>query len=205
MSFNTRKCLEILKQIKDVAVATIDEMGKPQVRIIDIMLLKDEKIYFCTARGKEFYKELKANQNIAITAMNANYQAIRLNGVCKKVQDQSLYLKEIFKENPSMNEIYPGNSRQILEVFCVHKGSVEIFDLSKVPLFRKTFSFGEYEMKQKGFFINELCIECGVCKDDCPQDCIKEGEPYEIVQENCLHCGICYEICPAEAIKNTYA
>ena len=31
-------CLDILREIKDVAFATVDEKGKPQVRIIDVMI-----------------------------------------------------------------------------------------------------------------------------------------------------------------------
>lgn len=196
---NARKCLEILKQIKDVAFATVDKKGNPQVRIIDIMLLEDEKLYFCTARGKEFYTELKANTNIAITAMNKNFQMIRLNAIAKK--QNSSKLEQIFYENPSLNEIYPNSSRNILEIFCIKDGMVELFDLSKSPLYRKSFSFGNYTFDKKGFLINDECTECGVCKNDCPQDCIEEASPYLILDENCLHCGICYENCPSEAIE----
>ena len=53
-----KDCLQILRDIKDVAFATVDDRGMPQVRIIDVMLVEDEKLYFCTARGKEFYHQL---------------------------------------------------------------------------------------------------------------------------------------------------
>ena len=55
---NVNECLKILRQIKDVAFATVDEKGYPQIRIIDVMIVEDEKLYFCTARGKKFYKQL---------------------------------------------------------------------------------------------------------------------------------------------------
>ena len=55
---NTQKCLEILREVKDVAFATVDESGMPQVRIIDVMIIEEEKLYFCTARGKDFYQQL---------------------------------------------------------------------------------------------------------------------------------------------------
>lgn len=51
-------CLEILRTVKDAAFATVDSAGQPQVRIIDVMLTEREKLYFCTARGKDFYREL---------------------------------------------------------------------------------------------------------------------------------------------------
>ena len=53
-----RECLQILREIKDVAFATVDEKGLPHVRIIDVMLVEEEKLYFCTARGKDFYRKL---------------------------------------------------------------------------------------------------------------------------------------------------
>lgn len=204
-AFSVKKCFEILKQIRAVSLATVDKRGKPQVRIVDIDYVDGEKFYFCTARGKDFYEELEADKNIAITAMNDKFQMIRLNATCQKMQNKAPFLDEIYKQNPSMNEVYPGITREILEVFCVENGCVELFDLSKVPLFRQSFAFGKYPLWQKGFVINENCIECGICKDDCPQECINEGEPYEILEENCLHCGICYEVCPSEAIiRRTY-
>ena len=42
-----QKYLDILREIKDVAFATVDENGKPQVRIIDVMIVENEKLYFC--------------------------------------------------------------------------------------------------------------------------------------------------------------
>ena len=60
---NAQDCLQILREIKDVAFATVDEHGWPQIRIIDVMLVEAEKLYFCTARGKEFYEQLTAYGN----------------------------------------------------------------------------------------------------------------------------------------------
>lgn len=45
---NAMKCLQILRDIKDVAFATVDENGHPQIRIIDVMIVENEKLYFCT-------------------------------------------------------------------------------------------------------------------------------------------------------------
>ena len=51
-------CLEILRSVKDAAFATVDGKGCPQIRIIDVMLVEEGKLYFCTARGKDFYRQL---------------------------------------------------------------------------------------------------------------------------------------------------
>lgn len=41
---NAQKCLDILREIKDVAFATVDAKGLPQIRIIDVMIVEDEKL-----------------------------------------------------------------------------------------------------------------------------------------------------------------
>ena len=42
-------CLQILRDVKDVTFATVDEKGLPQARIIDVMIVEEGKLYFCTA------------------------------------------------------------------------------------------------------------------------------------------------------------
>jgi len=194
-----QKYLYLLRKIKDVAFATVDEHGNPQVRIIDIMIVEDEKLYFVVSRGKEVYKQISDNPNIAITAMTKDYLMIRLNGKVKKA-DQKL-LSQVFIDNSSMNEVYPGDSRNILDVFCIYEGYGEVFDLSNHPIYREPFSFGGMKIEYKGFIISNNCIECGACQNICPQKSIDTGTPYKIKQENCLHCGLCQENCPVDAIN----
>lgn len=196
---NAEKCLQILREIKDVAFATV-ENGLPQTRIIDIMLAEGEKLYFCTARGKDFYHQLITDGNVAVTGMNKRYQMIRLSGRAKKLDNNKNWIDRIFDANPSMNEVYPDDSRYILEAFVIDNGQVEFFDLGVKPINRLYFSLGEAKMEEKGFFISDKCISCGKCKRLCPQQCIKRGKPYVIQQEHCLHCGLCAETCPANSI-----
>lgn len=196
-----QECLEILREVKDVAFATVDENGMPQVRIIDVMLVEEGKLYFCTARGKEFYHQLAAKGQVAVTGMNHKFQMVRLTGRAKKLLDQKQWIDRIFEENPSMNGVYPGESRYILEAFCVDKGQMEFFDLGQEPIFREQFSLGDGPIRERGFWITENCVGCGACKEHCPQQCVREGTPYVIRQEHCLHCGLCVENCPVQAIE----
>ena len=49
--------------------------------------------------------------------------------------------------------------------------------------------------------INDECIVCGVCVDECQVEAISEGaEKYSIDPELCTDCGTCADICPVEAI-----
>ena len=48
--------------------------------------------------------------------------------------------------------------------------------------------------------INEECILCGACLDECPEEAISEGDPkYIIDPAKCTDCGNCAEVCPSDA------
>lgn len=195
------RCLHMLREIKSAAFATVDHHGLPKVRIIDIMLVENEKLYFCTARGKNFYQELILNGHTAITGLNREFQMIRLEGPVKRLSEQKRWIDRIFEENPVMNGVYPGESRYILEAFCIENGEIEYFNLGNDPVERGNFIVGEGKKRSRGFRIQDTCIRCGSCGEQCPQQCIISGNPYAIRQENCLFCGLCYEICPVKAIR----
>ena len=195
---NAMNCLQILRDVKDVAFATVDKNGHPQVRIIDVMIVENEKLYFCTARGKDFFQQLSANDQVAVTGMNKEYQMVRLSGKARRLSLQHEWIDRIFEENPSMNDVYPGDSRYILEPFCIADGEVEFFDLGQAPIVRESFRLGNYVCPENGFEITNQCIQCGKCERICPQQCIKN---FTINQKHCLHCGLCVEECPIGAIK----
>lgn len=193
-------CFHLLREIKSLSFATVDHAGNPQVRIIDLMLVEKDTLYFLTARGKNFYKELMDTKRVAVVGLTKNYEMIRVSGIVEKLSDQQYWIDRMFKENVSMNDVYPGKSRYILEPFCIHDAQVEYFDLSRQPIYRETFTIENHIKHKKGFMISDKCIACGKCANKCPQHCIQAGTPYHILQQHCLHCGLCYEICPMKAI-----
>lgn len=197
----SQQCLQILRTVKDVAFASVDAQGDPQVHIIDVMLIEEERLYFCTARGKDFYQQLIAHPHIAIVGMNKDFQMVRLSGEARHLDDQKYWIDRIFAENPSMCDIYPGDSRYILEAFCINTGELSFFDLGRSPIEREQLPLGDGTPSLNGFVILESCIGCGTCMRICPQQAIRKGTPYVIQDAHCLHCGLCRERCPMQAIK----
>ena len=77
------------------------------------MMLKEEgRLFFCTARGKDFYKELLANSTVAVTGLNDKWQTVHLMGRAERLADaeQHAMIDRIFEENSLMNEVYPGDT-----------------------------------------------------------------------------------------------
>lgn len=53
------------------------------------------------------------------------------------------------------------------------------------------------------FFITSECIDIldRACADECPVDCIYEGERRAYINAaQCIDCGNCLEVCPVDAV-----
>jgi ferredoxin len=50
--------------------------------------------------------------------------------------------------------------------------------------------------------INDECVLCGACLEECPEEAISEGDPkYIIDPAKCTDCGNCAEVCPTDACE----
>lgn len=201
MNEKARKYVDLFREVKIASAATVDGEGRPQSRIINIMIAADEGMYIVTSKGKPFYKQLCESGQIALSAMCPDCQSLKFTGKVRKVEKK--WVDRVFEENPGMNEVYPGKTREILDAFLVYEGSGEWFDLLHYPINRETFSYGTEEEKA-GFEIETSCVGCGSCLSVCPQQCIEEGTPYKIQSGHCLQCGACLEICPAGAVRRLH-
>ena len=48
--------------------------------------------------------------------------------------------------------------------------------------------------------ITDECIKCGACVDECPVECITEGDDKYVIDANeCVECGSCAGACPVGA------
>ena len=196
-------CLRFLRAIRDVAFATVDADGLPSVRIIDVMAVTGERLYFLAPRGKAFHADVMREGFVAVVGQTPDYRTCRIRGKVVRPEGESAQhalVDAIFGLNPSMNLLYSGENRYICDVFYVEGGEGEYFDLGQNPIFRKSFRIGGEPDGRGTFLITDACIGCNACAEACPEQCIVAGNPYEIDQSHCLRCGICRETCPARAI-----
>lgn len=190
----------LVETIHSAVVATIGADGHPQTRVIDMMLWDERGVYFLTAKGKVFYEQLMKQNYISLSATKDQY-SVSLRGAITNIGSEKL--DEIFEKNPYMQQIYPGDTRSVLEVFAVYEAEGEFFDISNPShVTRDSFVIGNVRKKQGGYFVREGCIGCKLCYSVCPQKCIDIfGKPVVIDQNRCLHCGRCAEICPKQVIE----
>ena len=198
-------CLKKMELVGVLAFATVDSQGAPQIRNISAIHYEENALYFFTARGKNFCRELEEDGRVQILAYTKYKEMIRLSGKAYAIadEDQKKWTDIIFEEQPYLANVYPGETRNIGIIFCIDEGEVEYFNLGVNPIFRETYSLGNAPVHQKGYVITDTCIGCGACQSMCPQRCIEEGTPYKIEQEHCLHCGSCFETCPVGAIERS--
>lgn len=190
----------LVDEIHSATVATMGTDGHPQTRIIDMMYYDEEGVAFLTAKGKAFYGQLMEQQFVAISAAKEK-KAVSLRGKVRNIGKEKLDI--LFEKNPYMKEIYPGDTREALEVFQLYEAQGEYFDISNpARIVRDTIIIGSKEAVQTGYAVGEGCIGCKLCYSVCPQKCIDISPvPAVIDQKHCLHCGRCAQICPKQCIR----
>lgn len=195
-------CLKKLEYVGVLSFATVARDGSPQVRNVSAIHYEKDSLYFFTARGKDFCKELLQDGRVQVLGYTKYKEMIRLSGTAYPVQEQKKWIQTIFEEQPYLENVYPRDTRSIGIVFQIKDATIEYFNLGVRPIFRESYVMGNVKPLKKGYEITEKCISCGTCMKHCPQQCIEKGKPYMILQEHCLHCGNCVEHCPVQAIVN---
>ena len=197
-------CIEKLMNIDSLEIATVDENACPHLRVVSARYFDGTAMYFLTARGKAFARQLEKNPQIAVIGFDEQANdMVRLSGKACRIpeQEQRAARERMYEVYPYLENVYPGEAKEIDVMYYLPSYSMDYFTLKTHPITREYFEVGGAERERKGYRITDRCIGCGTCQSVCPQKVIAEGAPYSIDEAHCLHCGNCFENCPAEAVQ----
>ena len=121
---------DFLKEAKVFYLATIKD-GKPAVRPLGTINIYNGKLYFQTGKKKDMSKEMIANPNIAISAMNQKGQWIRLSG--KAFIEEAPECSEAMLQNyPELRGMYtPGDGNCVC--FSIENAKYGIYSFTAAP------------------------------------------------------------------------
>ena len=75
------------------------------------MLKEEGRLFFCTARGKDFYKELLANSTVAVTGLNDKWQTCASLCPQQCFEDEGSLSAPFFQKIPDKTGNSGGNER----------------------------------------------------------------------------------------------
>lgn len=131
MSNALHDIVEILSEAPMCFLATVSD-NKPHVWPFQYQFEKDGKLWFCTAKGKDVYKQMEVNPYIEICAVKSDTTTLRLSG--KVLLEDNMEVKErILAEQPLIRNIYGTADNLGFTSFCIAHGHYVIFDLCGNP------------------------------------------------------------------------
>ena len=124
----SEKALAFLREHNEAAFATVED-GKPRIRVLQIMRIEGETLYFATAPHKEVYRQLQANPNVELLAMAGNLSVRVTGSAVFDVPDE--VARAIYAENPVLPRLYKAYSD--LAYFRLPIETLAYYDLSPTP------------------------------------------------------------------------
>lgn len=202
-------CLKKMKLVGVLAFATVDSEGAPQIRNISAIHYETDAIYFLTARGKNFCRELQEDGRVQILCYTKYKEMIRMSGRAYEVSDdeQIKWRDMIFEEQPYLANVYPQDTREICTIFCIDKADIEYFNLGVNPIFREIYHLGDDIIsKSTAQTVNNtndhlVNNENGNRKNS-KNNAAKSQKPQKgyYITDACIGCGNCMSRCPQRCI-----
>ena len=124
--------IEFLKNNQVFHIATVAGT-EARVRPFGFVMSRNGKLYMCTSKAKEVYKQMKENPGIEISAMGADRTWLRIRG--SVVFDDSREAKmQAFEEAPMLLQIYPkGADDENYVTFYFGDAKATLYSFTEAP------------------------------------------------------------------------
>ena len=118
------KVCEFLKSAGTYYLATV-EGDQPRVRPFGFTMIFEDKLYFGMGTHKESYKQVKANPNVEICAMNPDGSFMRVKGVAHFDLRPEVQA-HMFEVAPSLRKLYNEENGMVQATFYLSDIVAEI-------------------------------------------------------------------------------
>ena len=156
-------CLKKMKLVGVLAFATVDSTGAPQIRNISAIHYEPDALYFFTARGKNFCKELQEDGRVQILCYTKYKEMIRLSGRAYAVDETAqIRWRDIIREVYTL-----GNAKATEKGYCITDACIGCGMCKRVCPQRCIEEGTPYQINQNH------CLHCGNCYEHCPVKAIE--------------------------------
>ena len=123
---------EFIKANQVFHIATVDG-EKARVRPFGFIMKRNDKLYLCTNKTKDVYKQMVKKPDVEISCMGTGGQWLRLRG--KVVFDDSREAKaQAFKEAAQLLQLYPkGADDEVFVTFYVTDAQATLYSFADAP------------------------------------------------------------------------
>lgn len=106
--------------------------SQPHVRAFQYQFEQDGKLWFCTGKSKDVFKQLQANPAIEICSVNKDMAWIRITANVS-FEDNLAIKERILAEQPLIKGIYESADNPEFTTFSIAHGAFSITDFSGNP------------------------------------------------------------------------
>lgn len=107
-------------------------------RVFQFLFADGQKVFFCTSKEKDVYKQLATNPNVAFCCYPANFTpVVSISGKGVFVDDLKIKTRAL-DENPMIKDIYITPDNPVFAIFYIAVEEVKTFSFAEGP---KTYKF----------------------------------------------------------------
>ena len=139
----TKEILDFLyKDIHSIAIATLDDEGRPFTAFMDVLRADETGIYLSTSRYKELYRCLNGHEYVALTGMcGGDFFHSKMGTFRGRIENIGPDLwEELLADNDYLYRIFPKGEDKEHDVFRIHDGAGDYQDFAVMPFVKEDFA-----------------------------------------------------------------